>query len=52
MTEGTSAASDAVTLADLEQRVARQREQPARDQDALIVCDRLVRVFTGQGGEV
>ncbi|MFF3910386.1 ATP-binding cassette domain-containing protein [Streptomyces sp. NPDC001848] len=52
MTEQTPAASDTVTLADLERRVARQREQPVHGHDALIVCDRLVRIFTGPGGEV
>ena len=52
MTEQTSAVPDTVTLADLERRVAEQREQPAHGHDALIVCDRLVRIYTGQGIEV
>ncbi|MEU1599509.1 ATP-binding cassette domain-containing protein [Streptomyces sp. NPDC005708] len=52
MTEQTSAAPDELTLADLERRVAQQREQPAHGHDALIACDRLVRIFAGQGGEV
>ncbi|MFF7678313.1 ATP-binding cassette domain-containing protein [Actinacidiphila glaucinigra] len=40
------------TLADLERRVTESREQPAYGHDALIVCDRLVRIFTAQGVEV
>ncbi|WP_419196592.1 ATP-binding cassette domain-containing protein [Actinacidiphila glaucinigra] len=40
------------TLADLERRVSQSREQPAYGHDALIVCDRLVRIFTAQGVEV
>lgn len=40
------------TLAELERRVAEGREQPAYGHDALIVCDRLVRIFTAQGVEV
>ncbi|WP_326571310.1 ABC transporter ATP-binding protein [Actinacidiphila glaucinigra] len=40
------------TLADLERRVTENREQPAYGHDALIVCDRLVRIFTAQGVEV
>ncbi|MGW0822226.1 ATP-binding cassette domain-containing protein [Streptomyces sp. NPDC002845] len=49
---GPDGAQDAVTLVDLERRVARQRERPVHGHDALIVCDRLVRVFTAQGVEV
>jgi ABC-type lipoprotein export system ATPase subunit len=52
MTEQTSAAPDALTLADLERRVEQQRQRPAHGHDALIACDRLVRIFAGQGGEV
>ncbi|MFE0627899.1 ATP-binding cassette domain-containing protein [Streptomyces sp. NPDC058864] len=40
------------TLAELERRVIESREQPAYGHDALIVCDRLVRIFTAQGVEV
>ncbi|MEU1618387.1 ATP-binding cassette domain-containing protein [Streptomyces sp. NPDC005722] len=40
------------TLAELERRVAESREEPAYGHDALIVCDRLVRIFTAQGVEV
>ncbi|MFB7293915.1 ABC transporter ATP-binding protein [Actinacidiphila glaucinigra] len=41
-----------VTLAELERRVAANRDLPAYGHDALIVCDRLVRIFTAQGIEV
>jgi ABC-type lipoprotein export system ATPase subunit len=40
------------TLADLAQRVADARATPAYGHDALITCDRLVRVFTADGVEV
>ncbi|MFE1443451.1 ABC transporter ATP-binding protein [Streptomyces sp. NPDC058739] len=40
------------TLADLAQRVTAARETPAYGHDALITCDRLVRVFTADGVEV
>ncbi|MEU0668225.1 ABC transporter ATP-binding protein [Streptomyces lavendulocolor] len=40
------------TLADLERRVAERRAGPAYGDDALIVCDRLVRIFTADGVEV
>ncbi|MDX3094595.1 ATP-binding cassette domain-containing protein [Streptomyces sp. ME19-03-3] len=40
------------TLAELERRAVESREQPAFGHDALIVCDRLVRIFTAQGVEV
>jgi len=50
-TPGTAARSGA-TLADLERRVAESRERPAYGHGALIVCDRLVRIFTAQGVEV
>ncbi|MFH9175337.1 ABC transporter ATP-binding protein [Streptomyces albogriseolus] len=40
------------TLADLTQRVAARRDRPAYGHDALITCDRLVRVFTADGVEV
>ncbi|MFF1398330.1 ABC transporter ATP-binding protein [Streptomyces sp. NPDC058287] len=40
------------TLADLERRAANRREQPAYGHDALISCDRLVRIFSTDGVEV
>ncbi|CAM5452338.1 ABC transporter ATP-binding protein [Streptomyces griseomycini] len=40
------------TLADLAGRVAADRGRPAFGHDALITCDRLVRVFTADGVEV
>ncbi|MEU1281167.1 ABC transporter ATP-binding protein [Streptomyces sp. NPDC005805] len=40
------------TLADLERRVADRRERPSYGHDALITCDRLVRVFSTDGVEV
>ncbi|MFD8073683.1 ATP-binding cassette domain-containing protein [Streptomyces sp. NPDC059718] len=54
MTQNTSGTAERgnVTLADLERRVTESREQPAYGHDALIVCDRLVRIFTAQGVEV
>ncbi|MEV6992665.1 ATP-binding cassette domain-containing protein [Streptomyces sp. NPDC093228] len=50
-TSGT-AERDRVTLAELERRITEGREQPAYGHGALIVCDRLVRIFTAQGVEV
>ena len=40
------------TLADLATRAAESRNRPAYGHDALITCDRLVRVFTADGVEV
>ncbi|MFE0551502.1 ATP-binding cassette domain-containing protein [Streptomyces pilosus] len=40
------------TLADLAGRVTADRDRPAYGHDALITCDRLVRVFTADGMEV
>ncbi|WP_418957102.1 ABC transporter ATP-binding protein [Streptomyces tritici] len=40
------------TLADLEQRAAARRDRPSYGHDALIACDRLVRIFTTDGVEV
>ncbi|MFC9116900.1 MULTISPECIES: ABC transporter ATP-binding protein [Streptomyces] len=40
------------TLADLADRVTAGRNRPAYGHDALITCDRLVRVFTADGVEV
>ncbi|MFJ8998429.1 ABC transporter ATP-binding protein [Streptomyces sp. NPDC102359] len=40
------------TLADLADRVTAGRNRPSYGHDALITCDRLVRVFTADGVEV
>ncbi|MER6626857.1 ABC transporter ATP-binding protein [Streptomyces sp. NPDC000987] len=40
------------TLADLADRAAARRDRPAYGHDALITCDRLVRVFSADGVEV
>ncbi|MCX5390766.1 ABC transporter ATP-binding protein [Streptomyces sp. NBC_00094] len=40
------------TLAELEQRAAARRDRPSYGHDALIACDRLVRIFTTDGVEV
>ncbi|MGW2419029.1 ABC transporter ATP-binding protein [Streptomyces sp. NPDC001709] len=40
------------TLTDLANRVAETRSQPAYGHDALITCDRLVRIFSTDGIEV
>ncbi|MFG2328698.1 ABC transporter ATP-binding protein [Streptomyces sp. NPDC048604] len=40
------------TLADLEQRATARRDRPSYGHDALIACDRLVRIFTTDGVEV
>ncbi|MEV5613585.1 ABC transporter ATP-binding protein [Streptomyces sp. NPDC052225] len=42
----------APTLADLEERATAHRDRPAYGHDALITCDRLVRIFTTDGVEV
>ncbi|MEE1940808.1 ATP-binding cassette domain-containing protein [Streptomyces sp. TRM 70361] len=41
-----------VSLAELERRAAEERSEDGRGPDALIVCDRLVRIFTASGVEV
>ncbi|MET9777619.1 ABC transporter ATP-binding protein [Streptomyces sp. NPDC006367] len=38
------------SLAELEQRAAHHRDRPAYGHDALIACDRLVRIFSQRGG--
>ncbi|MER7173390.1 ABC transporter ATP-binding protein [Streptomyces mesophilus] len=48
----TTSETTAVTLAELEQRAASRRDRPAYGHDALISCDRLVRIFTADGVEV
>ncbi|MFI6641729.1 ABC transporter ATP-binding protein [Streptomyces sp. NPDC050504] len=40
------------TLAELEQRAAERRDRPSFGHDALITCDRLVRIFSADGVEV
>ncbi|GAA4892787.1 ABC transporter ATP-binding protein [Streptomyces coeruleoprunus] len=40
------------TLDELERRAAARRDRPAYGHDALITCDRLVRVFSADGVEV
>ncbi|MFD7706505.1 ABC transporter ATP-binding protein [Streptomyces sp. NPDC059785] len=40
------------TFADLARRAAARRERPAFGHDALITCDRLVRIFSTDGVEV
>ncbi|MGW6565628.1 ABC transporter ATP-binding protein [Streptomyces sp. NPDC054975] len=40
------------TLAELEQRATERRDRPSYGHDALIACDRLVRIFTTDGVEV
>ncbi|MFI6350781.1 ABC transporter ATP-binding protein [Streptomyces sp. NPDC050560] len=42
----------APTLADLERRAAERRAKPSYGHDALITCDRLVRIFSLDGVEV
>ncbi|MCX3061495.1 ABC transporter ATP-binding protein [Streptomyces beihaiensis] len=49
---GVSSIRSSPSLSDLEQRVAARRERPAYGHDALITCDRLVRIFTTDGVEV
>ncbi len=40
------------TLAELADRATASRDRPAYGHDALITCDRLVRVFSTDGVEV
>ncbi|MEU6012554.1 ABC transporter ATP-binding protein [Streptomyces sp. NPDC047515] len=47
----TSPSTD-TTLAELEQRAAARRDRPSYGHDALIACDRLVRIFSSDGVEV
>ncbi|MGC5342403.1 ABC transporter ATP-binding protein [Streptomyces sp. AM 4-1-1] len=48
----TSSSPTETTLAELERRAAAHRDRPSYGHDALIACDRLVRVFTTDGVEV
>ncbi|MFE6700495.1 ABC transporter ATP-binding protein [Streptomyces sp. NPDC057718] len=50
-TAGTDRAAE-TTLAELEQRAAARRDRPSYGHDALIACDRVVRIFTTDGVEV
>ncbi|MFE1904601.1 ABC transporter ATP-binding protein [Streptomyces gardneri] len=44
--------SSGTTLEELEQRANARRDRPSYGHDALIACDRLVRIFTTDGVEV
>ncbi|MFF2012280.1 ABC transporter ATP-binding protein [Streptomyces sp. NPDC058195] len=44
--------SDDTTLAELERRATARRDRPSYGHDALIACDRLVRIFSADGVEV
>lgn len=51
--DGTGANGSAVpTLEQLERRAGGHRDRPSFGHDALIACDRLVRIFTADGVEV
>src|SRR6185437_14884130 len=50
--EPTRTPGSATTFAELAERAAARREQPAYGHDALITCDRLVRIFSADGIEV
>ncbi|MER6099994.1 ABC transporter ATP-binding protein [Streptomyces sp. NPDC001728] len=45
-------AADTTTLEELERRATARRDRPSYGHDALIACDRLVRIFTTDGVEV
>ncbi len=47
---GTAAAEPVLPLAELGEQV--RRERPAYGEDALVVCDRVVRIYSGDGIEV
>ncbi|MFD3661197.1 ABC transporter ATP-binding protein [Streptomyces sp. NPDC058659] len=51
---GTTLPTDpsGTTLEELEQRATARRDRPSYGHDALIACDRLVRIFTTDGVEV
>ncbi|SFE70044.1 ABC transporter ATP-binding protein [Streptomyces mirabilis] len=44
----TRATTSRTSLAELEHRAAARRDRPAYGRDALIACDRLVRIFSGR----
>ncbi|MCB5165403.1 ABC transporter ATP-binding protein [Streptomyces bambusae] len=50
MTDTTAAVQP--SLGELERRAAARRDRPSYGHDALIACDRLVRIFTTDGVEV
>ncbi|MFH8885343.1 ABC transporter ATP-binding protein [Streptomyces californicus] len=50
-TAGTAGAAG-TTLEELERRAAARRDRPSYGHDALIACDRVVRIFTTDGVEV
>ncbi|MGW1147881.1 ABC transporter ATP-binding protein [Streptomyces sp. NPDC002454] len=50
--DGPDAPRPGTSLAELERRAADRRERPAYGHDALISCDRLVRIFSTDGVEV
>ncbi|MGW7369278.1 ABC transporter ATP-binding protein [Streptomyces sp. NPDC054841] len=52
MAGAASTASAGTTLGELERRAAARRDSPEYGHDALITCDRLVRIFTADGVEV
>lgn len=54
MTHSTESGPHAggVSLAELEARAAARRDRPAYGHNALITCDRLVRIFSADGVEV
>ncbi|MFE3073803.1 ABC transporter ATP-binding protein [Streptomyces sp. NPDC059247] len=49
---GTASAADTTTLEELERRATAHRDRLSYGHDALIACDRLVRIFTTDGVEV
>ncbi|MFP3991408.1 ABC transporter ATP-binding protein [Streptomyces sp. E11-3] len=51
-TDTTPGSAPGATLAELEQRASANRDRPSYGHDALITCDRLVRIFTADGVEV
>ncbi|MFI8822448.1 ABC transporter ATP-binding protein [Streptomyces sp. NPDC053431] len=51
-TSVSSGNSGPTTLEELERRAADRRDRPSYGHDALIACDRLVRIFTTDGVEV
>ncbi|MFF2202016.1 ABC transporter ATP-binding protein [Streptomyces sp. NPDC058145] len=51
-TAGTTDPATATTLTDLTTRVTESRKSPVYGHDALITCDRLVRIFSADGIEV
>ncbi|WP_156724728.1 ABC transporter ATP-binding protein [Streptomyces apocyni] len=48
----TGTGTGTTTLAELERRASASRDRPGYGHDALITCDRLVRIFTADGVEV